>query len=267
MYQDAHKIRQKWAAGQAVIGPFVQLPAPGEAEIFGLAGFDFVIIDLEHGTINLETAESMMRAAHARGAVPFARVLANRPELIGAALNIGAAGILVPHVDTPDEARAVVHAARFGPQGARGLCPFVRSADYSGAKGPAYYAESNDAVITGILLEGRGAYEAIDEFLEIDGLDLIKIAPYDLSQSLGVPGDVYHPSVIAAIEDVCARAATTGKIIGVFAEEPVRAAEWVGRGARFIGTDVDSQIVLRAGRDLIAQYHAALEVQRSGAPV
>jgi 4-hydroxy-2-oxoheptanedioate aldolase len=267
MHQDAQKIRQKWAAGDAVSGPFVQLPAPGEVEIFALAGFDFAIIDLEHGTINFETAESMMRAAHTRGAAPFARVLANRPELIGAALNIGAAGILVPHVDTPDEARAVVHAARFGPQGARGLCPFVRSADYSAAKGPAYYAEANAAIITGILLEGRSAYEAIDEFLEIDGLDLVMIAPYDLSQSLGVPGEVYHPSVIAAVEDVCARAATSGKIVGVFAEEPARAAEWVRRGARFIGADVDSQIVLRAAREQIAQFHAALEAQRSGAAV
>jgi len=258
MHQDAHQIRQKWAAGEAVSGPFVQLPAPGLAEIFALAGFDLTIIDLEHGTINLETAESMMRASHSRGAAPFARVLANRPELISAALNIGAAGILVPHVDSPDEARAVVQAARFGPQGARGLCPFVRSADYSSAKGPAYYADANAAVIVGVLIEGSSAYETIDEFFEIDGLDLVMIAPYDLSQSLGVAGDIYHPSVIAVVEDICTRARTTGKIVGMFAEEPARAAEWVRRGARFIGADVDSQIVLRAAREQIAQFQAAL---------
>ena len=258
MYTDALKIREKWAAGEAVIGPFVQMSAPGEVEIFAVAGYDFVIVDLEHGNINLETAEGMMRAADSRGAVPFARVLANRPELICQALNIGAAGILVPHVDSPDEARDVVQAALFGPEGMRGVCPFVRSADYSANKGPEYYVDSNEAVVTGILLEGRAAYEAIDEFLQIDGLDLIMIAPYDLSQSLGVPGDIYHPTVVAAVEDVCKRASTTGKVIGMFAEEPERAGQWVALGARYIGADVDSQILLRASRERVSQYRGAI---------
>lgn len=257
MHRDARKMRQQWAAGEAVIGPFIQMPAVGEAEIFALAGFDFSIVDLEHGAIDVETAENMLRAAHARGAVPFARVLANRPELIGQALNIGAAGIIVPHVDSPDEAREVVHAARYAPRGARGLCPFVRSADYSAAKGPDYYEEASKDVITGVLLEGREAYEAIDEFFAIDGLDLIKIAPYDLSQSFGVPGEIYHPTVIAAVEDICSKVEGTGKVVGTFSEEPARAAVWVAAGAQFISTDVDSQILYRASRDLVAEYRSA----------
>lgn len=264
MYTDALRIREKWAAGEAVIGPFVQLSAPGEVEIFAVAGYDFAIVDLEHGNINLETAEGMMRAADSRGAVPFARVLANRPELICQALNIGAAGILVPHVDSAEEAREVVQAALFGPEGARGVCPFVRSADYSASKGPEYYAGSNEAVITGILLEGRAAYEAFEEFLEVDGLDLIMIAPYDLSQSLGVPGDIYHPSVISTVEDICRRTSRTGKAIGMFAEEPERAGDWVRLGARFIGADVDSQILLRASRERVAAYRAAFAGSGSG---
>jgi 4-hydroxy-2-oxoheptanedioate aldolase len=257
MHGDAIKIREKWAADEAVYGPFVQLSAPGEVEIFALAGFDFAIIDLEHGLINLETAESMMRAAHGRGAVPFARVLANRPELICQALNIGAAGILVPHVDTPEEARELVRSARFAPRGSRGLCPFVRSADYSAAKGPAYYEEASATVICGALLEGRSAYERIDEFMEVDGLDLLMIAPYDLSQSLGVPGEIDHPSVIDKVEDICGRVSGTGKVVGMFAEEPEKSGTWVGLGVRYIGADVDSQILLRASRERLSQYRAA----------
>jgi 4-hydroxy-2-oxoheptanedioate aldolase len=257
MHTDARKMREKWAAGEVVIGPFVQMPAAGETEIFGLAGFDFSIVDLEHGAIDIETAEGMLRAAHSRGAVPFARVLANRPELIAQALNIGAAGVLVPHVDSPDEAREVVRAARYAPRGSRGLCPFVRSAEYSAAKGPGYYAEASEDVITGVLLEGREAYEAIDEFLEIEGLDMIKIAPYDLSQSFGLPGDIYHPTVIAAVEDICAKVAPTDKVVGMFSEEPARGAAWAAAGAQFISTDVDSQILYRASCDLVSQYRAA----------
>lgn len=257
MHRDARKMRERWAAGETVIGPFMQLPAAGEAEIFALAGFDFTIVDLEHGAIDLETAENMLRASHTRGAVPFVRVMANRPELISQALNFGAAGILVPHVDSPEEAREVVRAARYAPRGVRGLCPFVRSADYSAAKGPEYYEEASQDVITGILLEGREAYEAIDEFFAIEGLDLIKIAPYDLSQSFGVPGDIYNPVVIKAVEEICARVEGTDKVVGTFAEEPERAATWAGAGAQFISTDVDSQILYRASRELVSRYRAA----------
>jgi len=257
MHRDARKMREKWAAGEAVIGPFIQMPAVGEAEIFALAGFDFSIVDLEHGAIDVETAENMLRAAHTRGAVPFARVLANRPELIAQALNLGAAGVIVPHVDSPEEAREVVHSARYAPRGARGLCPFVRSADYSAAKGPEYYEEASQDVITGILLEGREAYEAIDEFFAIEGLDLIKIAPYDLSQSFGVPGDIYNPIVVKAVEEICAKVEGSEKVVGTFAEEPERAATWVAAGARFISTDVDSQILYRASRELVSRYRAA----------
>ncbi|MBS1891984.1 MAG: aldolase [Actinobacteria bacterium] len=258
VHGDARKIREKWAADETVYGPFVQLSAPGELEIFALAGYDFAIVDLEHGLINLETAESMMRASHARGAVPFARVLANRPELIAQALNIGAAGILAPHVDTPEEADALVRAARFAPRGSRGLCPFVRSADYSAAKGPAYYEEASELVICGALLEGREAYERIDEFIEVEGLDLLMIAPYDLSQSLGVPGEIGHPSVIDRVEEICARVKGTGKVVGMFAEEPEKSGEWVRLGVRYIGADVDSQILLRAARERVSAYRAAV---------
>jgi 4-hydroxy-2-oxoheptanedioate aldolase len=263
MHADAHKIRQKWAADQAVAGPFIQLPAPGEVEIFALAGYDFVIVDLEHGTLGIEVAENMMRAAHGRGIPAIARVLANRPELICAALNVGAAGVLAPHVDTAAEARAVVGAARFGPVGSRGLCPFVRSADYSAAKGPAYYPEASAAVIVGVLLEGRSAYEELDEILAIEGLDLVMVAPYDLSQSLGVPGQVDHPAVIEAFRDTCDRAAATGKVVGMFTEDPEQGAEWVRLGAGFIGADVDSQILLRAARAEVERFQASLAAARA----
>jgi 4-hydroxy-2-oxoheptanedioate aldolase len=268
VHKDAHKMRDKWRRGEPTLGPFVQLPAPGEIEIFAFVGFDFVIVDLEHGAINLETAENMMRAAHAQGIVPIVRPLANRTELIVAALNIGAAGVLVPHVDSAAEARAAVAATQFRPQGLqrlddrdmfkRGVCPFVRAADYSAAKGPAYYSAANDAVISGILLEGQSAYDELDEILEIEALDLILVAPYDLSQSLGVTGDVYHESVIATVRSVADRARTSGKVVGVFAEDPRLGADWARQGVRFISMDVDSQIMRRGALAHVEAFTEAL---------
>ena len=256
MHEFPQKMRDKWQRGEPVLGPFVQLSAPGEVEIFAFVGFDFVIVDLEHGAINLETAENMIRAAHAQGIVPIVRPLANRTELIVQALNIGAAGVLVPHVDSAAEARAAVAATQFRPQGIqrlddrdmfkRGVCPFVRAADYSAAKGPAYYTDANDTIISGILLEGQSAYDELDEILDIEALDLILVAPYDLSQSLGVTGDIYNEKVIATVESVAERAKATGKVVGIFAEDPIIGADWAKRGIRFISMDVDSQI-LRLG--------------------
>ncbi|CAB4866834.1 unannotated protein [freshwater metagenome] len=258
MHHDALKVRELWSAGRVSHGPFVQMNAPGEVEIFAHAGHTHVVIDLEHGAINLETAENMMRAAHATGIVPFARVLANQPELITQALNIGAAGILVPHVDSAEEARAAVSAMRFGPEGTRGVCPFVRSASYAADNGPAYYSGANSAVIAGVLLEGREAYDELDDFLAIDDLDLLLVAPYDLSQSLGVTGDVYHEKVVAMVRMVCDRAGEAGKNVGIFAEDAERAADWVVHGARFVCTDVDSQILLRAAREQVDGFARAL---------
>lgn len=259
IYEIAEALRSKWAAGLAVYGPFVQLPAPGVVEIFAYAGFDLVNIDLEHGTIDLETAENMVRAAHVHGIAPMVRVLANRPELITAALNIGAAGVLVPHVSSVEEAEAVVAATRFGLGGTRGVCPFVRAAGYSALKESGFYEQANAGVIACVLLEGSAGFEALDGILGLAELDVAFIGPYDLSQSLGVTGEIMHPLVVGAVEKACAKAARHGKVIGLFVEEPDRAAEWVRRGVRYIGLDIDTQILYRAGGALRAELASELE--------
>jgi 4-hydroxy-2-oxoheptanedioate aldolase len=236
------------------------MPAVGIVEIFAFAGFDFVIVDLEHGAINLETAESMMRAAHAQSITPIVRILANRPELITAALNIGAAGVLVPHVTGFDAARQAVGASRFGPAGNRGVCPFVRSAQYSGLKTSNYYGDANASVITAVALEGRDALAELEAILEIDGLDLVFVGPYDLSQSLGVTGETTHPRVVDAIEDACRKANGRGKVVGLFVEEPALAAEWVRLGIAFVALDVDAQILYRGSRGIVSELAHQLEM-------
>lgn len=264
MYQHAAALRSKWADDLPVFGPFVQLPAVGGVEIFAHAGFDLVNIDLEHGAINLETAENMVRAANANDIAPMIRVLANRPELITAALNIGAAGVLVPHVSTVEEAEAAVAATKFGPIGTRGVCPFVRSAGYSALKEIGYYDLANEGVITCVILEGATGLNNLDRILGAAELDVVFVGPYDLSQSLGVTGQIMHPRVVGAVEEACAKAARHGKVIGLFVEEPDLAAEWVRRGVRYVGLDVDAQILYRASRAVRSELSRALETAVTG---
>ena len=258
MDESARAIRERWARGQAVAGPFIQLPAPAAVEIAARAGFDLVAVDLEHGPYGTELAEQMVRAADARGIAAFVRVLANRPELIAGALEMGAAGVLVPHVDSVQDARDAVAAARFHPLGERGLSPTARSAGYGADGGAAYFTASNAAVILGLMIEGGAAYEDLDGFLELEQVDLIMVAPYDLSQSLGVPGEVTHPRVLATIEDVCARGVAAGKQVGTFTVDPAAAADWVARGIRFLGMDVDVRMLLDAMTARAAALRAAL---------
>lgn len=252
MFGGADAVRDAWARHEAVVGPFVQLATPASVEIAALAGFDLVAIDLEHGPFGVEVAEQMVRAADARGIATFVRVLANRPELIAAALETGASGVLVPHVDTVEEARATVAAARFHPAGERGLGPTARSASYGADGGQAYFERSNRSIIVGLMLEGGSAYADLDGFLELEGADLIMVAPYDLSQSLGVPGEVTHPRVIATIEDVCSRVIASGKQVGTFTIDPAAGAQWIRRGVGLIGLDTDVGMLMAAMRGHVA---------------
>jgi 4-hydroxy-2-oxoheptanedioate aldolase len=241
-----------------VFGPFVQLPAPGLVEIFAHAGFDLVVIDLEYGPINLETAENMVRAANAAGVASAVRVIANTPEHISAALSLGIDAVVVPQVSSEAEAVAAVQAARFAPHGSRGVCPFVRAASYSAAKDDGFYEQANDAVIVNVLLEGVEALANLDRLLEIPGLDAISLAPFDLSQSLGVTGQIDHPLVVDAVQDACRRAEGHGKVICFVVQEPQAAGPWLARGVKWLTASVDTQLIYAAAHRFAAGLHAEM---------
>lgn len=254
----SQNLRSKWATGSPTFGPFVQLSSVGAVEILAHAGFDYVIIDLEHGAINFETAENMVRAANAQGIATIVRVLSNRPELITAALNIGADGVHVPHVSTVEAARAAVRATKFGPVGNRGVCPFVRSADYSANNDPEYYLQANEETLAIISIEGKEGLSNLDEILTIEGLSVVFVGPYDLSQSLGVVGEPNHPLVVDKIREVCEKAQAAGVVVGLFVETSEAAREWVRHGIRYCCLGVDAQIFYQASREMVAEAASEL---------
>jgi len=248
-------LKEKWSQDVATVGPFVQLPAAGIPEILALAGFDFCIIDLEHGPINIETAENMVRAADASGLVPLVRVQSNAKELITEALSIGAGGVHVPHVSTKEEAEAAVHAAKFvTPEfsaGNRGVCPFVRSAGYSSKRTGNYYDRANKETIIVVAIEGKEGLANLGEILTVEGLDAVFVGPYDLSQSLGVTGQVTHPLVIQKIRDLCRQGKKAGIAVGLFIESAEDAKKWIDEGVLYCCVDVDSAIFYKAAKKLV----------------
>jgi len=170
------------------IGPFSKCSDPAIIECIGLAGFDFVIIDLEHGPNSIETAQNLVRAASIHKISPIIRVSENNESMISKALDIGAQGIQVPHIDNEQGARQVVSAAKFSPLGNRGVCRYVRASGYSFQKQHEYFEESNKNALVIIQIEGKKGLENIDSIMQVEGIDIV--LTLDVSGSMQIFDDL-----------------------------------------------------------------------------
>src|SRR3954471_10556887 len=207
-------LRQRLREGPPLIGTFSIVAAPELIELVGLAGFDVVVLDMEHGAYEISNLGPHILAARAHGVAAVVRVRWSEPALIGAALDAGAAGVLVPHVQSARDAAAVVAAARFPPDGERGAHPWVRAADY--AAPPDWHARANDDVAVIAMVEGKEGVAAIGDILATPGLDAVFLGPVDLAASLGLAGQLDHPQVVAAVRSVVERAAAVGVAAACF---------------------------------------------------
>lgn len=233
--------RQRLQDGETTIGTFQIIDSPMVAEITGLAGMDFVIIDQEHGPLTAETSLALCAAAERGGASPIVRVRENSEAEIQRALDIGASGVEIPQIETRADAEAAAAAARFDPIGERGLSGYVRAGDYIGSDN--YTEKQNEETTVLVHIEGQEGVENVGEIAEVEGIDVLFLGPYDLSQSLGVPGQVRDPRVEAKMEEVCERVEGTDAIVGTYADTPEMAEKWIRAGAQYIALYVDCAIL------------------------
>ena len=195
-----NRIKEKLRTGEPVFGVSVMIPSPQIVEMIGAAGFDWVLLDCEHGTLTLESVELMAMAAEAAGITAIARPATRSPGHILQVLDRGVMGVQVPHVNTAAEAREVIAAVKFHPLGKRGLAAGTRAAAYDSHGGLADYVKAaNDATLIAIQLEDRPAIDNIDELLKVENIDVFFIGPSDLSQAMGHPGNPKAPEVAEAI--------------------------------------------------------------------
>lgn len=242
--------REALASGKCVYGPFMKTADPMFVEAAGLAGFDFAILDMEHGPVLLQEQQNNIRAAALRGLLPIVRVKDAEENTIGSVLDIGAMGIQVPQVKNATQARNVVERARFFPYGMRGVCRFVRAADYTATDRKDYFEASKDLLVI-IQLEGEEAIRNLDEILEVNGIDILFIGPYDLSQSLGVPGEVRHPKVVEAIQNISAKAKEKGMVVGTFVDEYESLDFWRSKGIQYLSYSVDVGIFMEGCKEIM----------------
>lgn len=230
--------RSRLLNGETVVGTFQLLDSAMVSEMVGVAGMDFVVYDQEHGPLTAETTLELAAAAQNRGVAPIVRVRSNEEAEIQRALDIGSAGVQVPQVESEADAQAAVDAARFDPLGSRGLSQYVRAGDYWGSS--TYTEDQNDDIVLIVQVEGERGVENVEDILSVEGIDAVFLGPYDLSQSLGIPGQVTDERVESLMEDVCDRAAEAGVAVGAFADTPEIANRWIDAGVQYVTLGVEA---------------------------
>ena len=239
-------LKKRLQAGEVVVGPFVIVPSVSLMDALGYSGMDFCIIDTEHGPVSAETATDLVIAAQGTGIAPIIRVGDNDERLILRSLDIGAEGVQVPQINSIDDANKVVRSAKYAPIGERGLSIFTRAGNYFADDGAGHTDRQNAETSVVVHIEGKRGLDNLDEIMTVDGIDVLFLGPYDISQSLGVPGEVRSPQVEAALSAASAKARAAGRAVGSYAKD-VEMGKWlIGIGVQYLAINVDAIIYAQA---------------------
>ncbi len=208
--------RSRVLAGEWLTGTFINLGSALTAEIAARAGFDWLMLDYEHGPGSDETLLHQLQAINAYGAATVVRIAENEAPRFKRALDLGAGGVMVPYVNNATEARAAVASVRFPPLGNRGVSKFNRAAGF-GQGFEDYYQHAHERLVTMAQIETPESLENLDEIAAVDGVDVLFVGPLDLSTNLGIQGQFDHPLFVEARRKVALAAKKAGKAAGILA--------------------------------------------------
>ena len=229
-------------------GSWITIPHPSVAELLVRAGFDWLTVDLEHSAITLESAAELIRTIDLAGCTPMVRVGSHDANVIKRVMDAGAHGIIASTVNTADQAAAIVAAVKYPPVGARGV-GLSRAQGYAD-EFEEHYRWLNEESIVFVQIEHIDAVRNIDSILRVPGVDGFFIGPYDLSASLGIPGDFTHPKMAEALATVRRAKERIGTVAGVHVVQPVAAdvRQKMAEGYRFIAFGIDYLFLLNQAR-------------------
>jgi len=230
--------------GGTSFGIFQTVASAAISEILATCGFDWILVDMEHGMTGIETAGDLLAAIDRGGSTPLARVPSNDQTAIKRALDAGAMGVMIPMVNSREDAVNAVASCKYPPAGTRGMGP--GRASLFGIRMGEYLAIADSQVMVIAQAEHREAVEHIDEILSVPGIDVVFVGPFDLSCSMGLPGQVSHPDVEKAIETVLSAARRAGVTPGIFCMDAEGARRRAAQGFRFIAIGLESVFLDRA---------------------
>lgn len=236
-------LKRRLAQNELTIGSWITLGHPAIAEIMANAGFDWLVLDAEHSVIELSEIQSLIQAMDAYDCPAIVRVTSNDGNQIKRVMDAGATGIMVPLVNSAADAEAAVRHTYYPPRGTRGV-GLARAQEY-GAGFKAYLDWLSNHAVVVVMIEHRDAVDNINEILEVDGVDAFIIGPYDLSASMGLPGEIKHSDVQEAIAHACQAGITHGKPGGIHVVEPDRdeLCRQIDSGYRFLGYGLDIRML------------------------
>ena len=239
------RVRKLLKEGKVPVGTVMEMGCPELVEVIANAGYDFIFIDMEHGLFGIETLLNMIRAAEPFGIDTIVRTSCNEPALITQVLDAGSVGVMIPGISTREDAEKAAQAVRYYPEGGRGSSPWIRSTGPC-LKEPSLWAtycqQSNEEVMLWLTIEGKEGVNNFNEIISVPGVDVALLGPFDLSQSLGIPGQINHPMIKEAFKDMSEEAqkndvllATVTMIYDVSKEAAVKEnQEWLDCGGKII---------------------------------
>lgn len=250
--------------GRPLIGIWSMLNSLDASEGLGWSGYDWLLIDGEHAPVSLHDAVGHARALAATPTLPIIRLVRSDPALLKQYLDRGFNTIMLPYIQSAEEARQAVHAMRYPPKGERGVAAMHRASRY--ARFRDYVTRANDELFLIVQIETTTAMAVCEEIAAVDGVDAVFFGPGDLAASMGLPGQAAHPDVSAAIDAAFARVKPSGKFVGVLAPNDELSERHIRAGFHFVSVANDCAILFR-NADAAAQRFRAVAAASDSAPV
>lgn len=252
MRRPENSFKRALHAGRQQIGLWCSIPSPLTTEAVAASGFDWLLIDAEHAPNDVADILALLQATATGTAHPVVRVPWNDPVMMKRVLDVGAQSVLVPMVQSAEEARAAVAATRYPPHGIRGFAGNVRATAF-GRMGD-YFTRHEEEMCVLVQVETVEALARVEEIAAVDGVDGVFIGPGDLSASMGLLNQTRHPKVVEAIEDGMRRILAAGNRPGILANDPTLARRYMAAGAVFTAVGIDVMLLVRAADELARQF-------------
>lgn len=245
-----NKLKQLLKGGEVAFGTFVMCNSPDVVEVIAISGFDFIVIDTEHGPLSIESTHNLIRAAELRGITPITRVTEGKETTIIRSLDVGAHGIQVPQVNDKRTAENIVKYSKYFPEGIRGIA-LPRASDYGAVHPIEYFKLENEETLIIVHCENKIGLENLEQIAEVPGIDVIFLGPFDMSQSLGIVGQVNHPMIEEVAERVLWISKSAGKAAGIFVSDGEQAKLRAKQGFQYITIGIDVSLLGKACRNEI----------------
>ena len=248
-----YPLKSKLARGEALWGTFVfECGAPATPRYLKEAGWDYILIDTEHASFNLETVANLLHVSSAVGLPALVRVPETRRSLLSRPLDAGAAGLMIPRVESRAQAEEIVRYTKFPPMGDRGVILGTAHNAYQAEDGRRFLRQANAKLLLIMQIETLAGLEHVEEILSVPGLDVALIGPYDLSTSMGIPGEVNHPRMVRAIDTFLKSCKRHGVVPGNFVTSVEDGRAWLRRGMRFLIYGADFMLLMERSREVLA---------------